>query len=239
MSIRVLVSGAHGKMGQVTVKAIEAAPDLTLVATAGREDHLGELIQQHQADVVVDFTTPEAVVKNTLAILEAGARPVIGTTGFTLETLEQVRTHANQLKRGTIIAPNFSVGAILLMRFAQEAVKFFPDAEIIEMHHPKKLDAPSGTAIKTAALMAESRTSLAQNQTNKPAQGERHHDIPIHSVRLPGIFAEQTVLFGGMGEVLTLSHRASDREAMMPGVCLACREVMKLDQLIYGLEHLL
>lgn len=238
-TIKVIVAGADGKMGRVTVDAINQAENLQLVATASQGDNLGQLIDKFKADVVVDFTTPSAVFNNSQIIIQHGARPVIGTTGLKPEQIAALTKQCADLKRGAIIAPNFSLGAILMMRFAREAAKYLNNVEIIELHHDKKLDAPSGTAIKTAALIAETRQKSHSNNPRHPAQGELHNDIPIHSVRLPGFFAHQRVIFGGQGETLTLSHDSIDRNSMMPGVILSCKKVLELDHLIYGLENIL
>ena len=209
-----------------------------LVASTSRHDDLTATIKKHQADVVIDFTTPDSVFENTLKIIEAGARPVIGTTGLTLDQIETLKKICLDKKCGAIIAPNFSIGAILTMKFAREAASYFPDVEIIEYHHPKKLDAPSGTAKKTAELIAETKKNhnICTDMQN-PSRGFLHHGVPIHAARLSGIFAEEAVIFGGHGETFTLSHRASDRGAMMPGLFLCCRKVMSADHLIYGMEN--
>lgn len=240
MSIRVLVNGAFGRMGVVTQAAIQAAEGLELVATTGRQDNLADAIENSGAEVVVDFTLPEAVFNNVQTILKAGARAVVGTSGLKPEQIKMLGATCQQQKLGCIIAPNFSVGAILMMRFAAEAAKYFPNAEIIEMHHEKKIDAPSGTAVKTAQMMAATRSpdGLIIDHSAS-ARGAVYDEIPIHSVRLPGLFAHQQVLFGGFGETLTIKHDSMDRSSMMPGVCLACHEVMNLDRLVYGLEHIL
>ncbi len=240
MNINVIVNGANGKMGKTTQSAIEAAEGLTLVAATGSQDDLSALIKEKNADVVVDFTTPQAVYENSLTIINAGARPVIGTTGLSLSQIETLTDQCQQSGLGGLIAPNFSLGAILLMRYAQDAAKYLPNAEIIEMHHPYKLDSPSGTAIKTAQMMEESRQEANNNNKEEPkARGEKFHGTTIHSVRLSGFFAHQMVMFGGEGETLTIRHDATDRNSMMPGVCLACRKVMDINHLVYGLEHFL
>jgi len=237
MSIKVIVNGAQGRMGRVTEEAISQHEDFTLVAALNKKDDLAAQIAKHDADVVVDFTVPQAVFANAQTIIAAGARPVIGTTGLTDQQIETLANECQRKKLGAVIAPNFSLGAVLMMRYAQDAAKYLDDVEIIEMHHPLKLDAPSGTAIKTAHMMAKVRDQ--QKNQNDSARGANYYNIPIHSVRLPGLFAHQMVIFGGYGETLTIKHDSTDRRAMMPGVCLACRKVMNLDSLIYGLENLL
>lgn len=239
MSIKVIVNGAHGKMGRIAVNAVNAASDLTLVAQTGREDDLSQAINQHHADVVIDFTTPESVFMNAETIIKAGVRPVIGTTGLTPQQIETLTAQCAQKKLGGIIAPNFSLGAILMMKYAQDAARHFPNVEIIEMHHPQKKDAPSGTAIKTAHMIAANRDARkAAPLKPVPARGETHDDVQIHSVRLPGFYSHQTVIFGGAGEVLTICHQGIDRQCCMPGIVLACQKVMSLNHLIYGLENI-
>ncbi|HLB56006.1 MAG TPA: 4-hydroxy-tetrahydrodipicolinate reductase [Coxiellaceae bacterium] len=221
--IKIIINGANGKMGRTTVAAIANEKDLQLVATTSNGDDLISIIKKNKADAVIDWTTPASVFDNTKKIIEAGARPVIGTTGLTSEQIKILSEQCVQKKIGGIIAPNFSLGAILMMKYAQDAAKYFNDVEIIEYHHPQKKDAPSGTAKKTAELIS--------NGAKK--------NIPIHSVRLPGVFANQEVIFGGNGETLTLQHNATDRNAMMPGLFLCCRKVMTLNKLICGMEELM
>ena len=244
MTIRVLVNGAGGKMGQAAVKAIELDPALTLVAQTGRKNNLAAEIKQAQAQVVVDFTVAEVALENTTTIIEAGAHPVIGTSGLVAAQVKKIQQRCAQLKRGGIIAPNFSLGAVLMMKHAQEIVRYFPFVEIIEMHHAGKLDSPSGTAVRTAEMMSEARASvpeLPQNvhETIPGARGANYQKIPIHSVRLPGLIAHQQIIFGGTGETLTIRHDSIDRLCFMPGVVLACKKVMGLDELVYGLENIL
>jgi len=245
MPIRVIINGASGKMGRTTVAAIAKEPDLHLCAQAGRDDDLAGLIKTHQADAVIDFTLPECVFDNANVIIHAGARPVIGTTGLTAAQIETLTKLCAEKKRGGIIAPNFSIGAILMMRYAQDAANYFPDVEIIEMHHPYKVDAPSGTAQKTAELIAKSKKQkntsalIDEKHRDNTSRGKHHHNTPIHSVRLSGLFASQKVIFGDQGELFTLQHDAIDRQAMMSGVFLCCKKVMALDHLVYGLENLI
>jgi len=220
--IKVLVSGSAGKMGSESVKAVSKDPELELVGQVSKGSELNAAITHSGAQVVIDFTRPESAVSNAKVILEAGARPVIGTTGFTPKDIADLQKLAKAKKLGGLIAPNFSIGAILMMRFSAEAAKYFSKAEIIERHHDQKLDAPSGTAIKTAEMMSK-------NLKN----------VPIHSVRLPGYVADQEVIFGGLGQRLKIVHESINREAFMPGVVLACKKVMTINELVYGLEHLL
>lgn len=241
--IRVLVNGAHGKMGQATVAAVQQDTRLTLVGAAGREDDLVSMIASTQAQVVVDFTLATVAFDNAQRIIEAGARPVIGTSGLNTEQVATLSQHCAHKKLGGIIAPNFSIGAVLMMRYAQAAARYFTEVEIVEMHHPRKLDAPSGTALRTAELIAQAQPHLTHRQSQgvgmTESRGANHQGVPIHALRLSGVIANQSVIFGGQGETLTIQHNTLSREAFMPGVCLACVGVMGLDGLVYGLEHLL
>ena len=219
--IRVAVAGADGRMGRAVCAAVEAAPDMELTGRAdpALETTLADVLGN--ADVVVDFTTPGTAQANALACLDAGVHVVIGTTGFDPAPLEAA---AAASAGNVLIAPNFAIGAVLMMRFAAEAAKHFPKAEIIELHHDRKLDAPSGTAARTASLM-------------EPGLGG---PVPIHSVRLPGLVAHQEVLFGGLDETLTIRHDSLSRESFMPGVLLAVRAVSTLPEpVVTGLEHVL
>lgn len=219
--IRVAVAGAAGRMGATVCDAVTAAPDMELTGRA--DPQLGTSLADvlPGADVVVDFTTPATAQANALACLDAGVHVVIGTTGFDPEPL---RAAAAASAGNVLIAPNFAIGAVLMMQFAAEAAKHFPKAEIIELHHDRKLDAPSGTAARTASLM----------------EAGMDGDVPIHSVRLPGLVAHQEVLFGGLGETLTIRHDSLSRESFMPGVLLAIRAVPTLPEpVVTGLEHVL
>ena len=245
MTIKIIINGASGKMGVTAVKAIAAEPDLTLVAAIGKKDNLENEIKKHRADVVIDLTTPHAVFENAKIIIESGARPVIGTSGLTPDQIEQLKLLCEKKSLGGIIAPNFSIGAILMMQFSNIAAKYFSDVEIIEAHHPYKLDAPSGTALKTAELIAShklqknSSADVDLKLNNNGARGKHHHNIPIHSVRLSGVFAKQEVIFSSPSEILTIEHNALDRHSMMPGLFLCCRRVMELHYLLYGMEKLI
>lgn len=242
MTIRVLVNGAFGKMGQEVVKAIQQETNFQLVGQTGSKDNLAASINSSSADIVIDFTSPHVVFENTLTILSTNARPVIGTTGLASQQITELTQRASELKRGGIIAPNFSIGALLMMQFAQRAAKFYKDVEIIEAHHPGKLDAPSGTAIKTAEMIAANRppnATLSFRETIPGSRGASYQGIPIHAIRLPGIVARQEVIFGGKGETLSICDNTSHREAFMPGVILGCKKVMELDHLVYGLEKVL
>jgi 4-hydroxy-tetrahydrodipicolinate reductase len=241
--IRVLINGANGRMGVAAAKAIAQDPELELVGTATRGDDLTAAIKQANAQVVVDFTNAEVVYDNTAMIIAAHAHPVIGTSGLTLEQIRQFQAQCARAKLGGIIAPNFSLGAVLLIKYSQEIAKYFSHVEIIEMHHDGKLDSPSGTALHTAEMIGAALTTKHPEkklrETIPGARGATHHQVPIHAIRLPGLVAHEQVIFGGVGETLTLKHDSIDRVSFMPGVCLACKKVRGLDQLVYGLENVL
>lgn len=243
MPIRILVNGAHGRMGQEAIKTISNQADFELVAQAGRGDDLAALIKLSQAQVVLDLSIASVVYENLITIINANVHPVIGTSGLLPAQIVEMQQRCAQKKLGGIIAPNFSLGAVLMMHFAQLAAPFFPDVEIIEMHHDGKEDAPSGTAIKTANLIAAARITAASkknlHETVAGSRGARVNEIPVHAIRLPGVVAAQEVIFGGQGETLSIRDNAINREAYMPGICLACRKVMTLSELIYGLEKII
>jgi 4-hydroxy-tetrahydrodipicolinate reductase len=222
--IRVVVAGAAGRMGETVCEAIEGARDTELVGRAdpALDTALSEILGG--VDVAIDFTTPDTAPENVGACLDAGVHAVVGTTGF---DLEELRTAAESSDRGAnvFVAPNFAIGAVLMMRFAAEAARHMPEVEIVELHHARKVDAPSGTAKRTAELVA--------------AAGGNVHE-PIHSVRLPGLVAHQEVILGGEGQTLTIRHDSIDRRSFMAGVLLATRRVSELAQrFTVGLEALL
>lgn len=225
--IKVLVNGAKGKMGSETVKAVLSTRDLELVAQTDLGDDLACAIQDTKAEVVVDFTRPAAALKNVKTILQNKAHAVIGTTGLTQSNLNEIKKLCSKNKVNCLVAPNFAIGAILMMKFAKEAIHYMPQVEIIELHHDKKLDAPSGTAKKTAEMIENER------------KGVKTKKIPIHSVRLQGLVAHQEVIFGGLGQTLKIRHDSISRESFMPGVVMAIRKVKKIKGLVYGLENLL
>jgi len=244
MTIRVLVNGASGKMGQMAVKSILNESSLTLVGETGRNNNLAQEIKKNQADVVLDLTNAETVLKNVQTIIDAGVHPVVGTSGLLKDQVILLQKQCAKQKLGGVIAPNFSLGAILMMRYAEDAAKYFPNVEIIEMHHDGKLDSPSGTAVLTAELIAASRHQTPKvlektRETIPGARGALYQQIPIHSVRLPGLVAHQQIIFGGIGETLTIRHDSIDRQSFMAGILLACQKVVGLDRLVYGLEHLI
>jgi 4-hydroxy-tetrahydrodipicolinate reductase len=244
MHTRVFVNGASGKMGTETLHAIEKENDITLVGTARRGDHLAELIRNAAPEVVVDFTHPSCVFQNTLTILEAGCHALIGTTGLTTDQQTELDAISKSKQLGVLICPNFAVGAVLMMKFAAEAAKYMPRVEIIEYHHDKKADAPSGTALKTADMIHKTNASINAHKNEEHefipgARGGASFRIPIHSVRLPGYVAHQEVIFGGVGQTLILRHDTISRDSFMPGVILGIRKVKHLSGLVYGLENIL
>lgn len=243
MVIRVLVNGALGRMGQEVVQALQGNAKFNLVGTCGRNDDLSAAIQHSQAEVVVDFTNASVVFENTKTILAAGARPMIGTTGLMPAQIEELKTMAKAQRLGGIIAPNCSLGGVLMMKYATQWIKYFPEAEIIELHHDGKLDAPSGTALRTAQVMSALRdTQPASRSERVLVEGARGADVEgirVHSVRLPGLVAHQEIIFGGVDETLMVRHDSIHRRCFMPGVLLACEKVMDLKELVYGLENII
>ncbi len=266
------VCGAAGRMGREVIGALLEAGDIDLRAAIDRQ-HCGEdaavlagklacgvlveadlrqVLERTRPEVVVDFSVPDAVLGNAITALECGTRPVIGATGLGPDELKQLDSMGRELGLPVFVAPNFAIGAVLMMRFAEQAARFLPDVEIIELHHDRKLDSPSGTALLTAqrieaARREAGRTALAlpENCVEKApgARGARHEitgGVPVHSVRLPGFVAHQEVIFGGTGQTLTLRHDSIDRSSFMPGVVLAARRVASLPPgLTLGLEKLL
>jgi 4-hydroxy-tetrahydrodipicolinate reductase len=262
--IRVMVCGAYGKMGREVLRGVHKDEQLSVVGAVDIKSDfadVGELIgagkigvivgndlqtviSETKPQVMVDFTAPEAAMPNIRTAIKNGVCPVIGTTGLSTTDIEEVRQLCTRHKVNAIIAPNFSVGAILMMQLAVEAAKYFPHVEIIEMHHDQKLDAPSGTALRTAQLIAEKRGTLNQGHPAEVekltgARGGELAGIRLHSVRLPGYVAHQEVIFGGLGQTLTLRHDSITRESFIPGVLLACKRVLTVDGLVHGLENIL
>jgi len=246
MSIKVGVLGAKGRMGQTTVDAVSAAPDLELVAAIDLGDSLETLVTSG-AQVIVDFTHPDSVMQNLEFAITHGINVVVGTTGFDETKLNQVKSWLNSNPSvGALIAPNFGLGAVLMMQFAAQASKYFESVEIIELHHPNKVDAPSGTAARTAELITMARASVSKaampdaTTTALPgARGAKVGDVPVHSVRLRGLVAHQEVVLGDLGETLTIRHDSIDRSGFMPGVLLGVRKVVHTPGLTFGLEHFL
>ncbi|WP_193601900.1 4-hydroxy-tetrahydrodipicolinate reductase [Mycobacteroides chelonae] len=236
------VLGAQGKVGQAMCQAVEAAGDLDLVAVVDKDDPLEALTA---ARVVIDFTHPDVVMDNLKFLISNGIHAVVGTTGFTDERLDQVRAWlADSPGTAVLIAPNFAIGAVLSMKFAQQAARFFESVEVIELHHPNKADAPSGTATRTARLIAEARKGLppSPDATSTGIEGARGADVDgvrVHAVRVAGLVAHQEVLFGTTGETLTIRHDSIDRSSFAPGVLLAVRNVAARPGLTIGIEPLL
>ena len=240
------VLGARGRMGTEVVKAVNEAEDLELVAMVDAGDWLFN-VADAGAEVVVDFTRPDVVMDNIRFCIDNNIHCVVGTTGFDEQKLATVAEWLEpKPELGVVIAPNFGIGAVLLMRFAQEAARFFPSVEVVELHHPNKVDAPSGTAVRTARLVAAARRAAglppAPDATTDALPGARGADvegIAVHAVRLSGLVAHQEVLMGAPGETLTLRHDSYDRASFMPGVLLAVREIAQRPGLTVGIESLL
>ncbi|WP_040981364.1 4-hydroxy-tetrahydrodipicolinate reductase [Oceanobacillus jeddahense] len=265
MAIKIIVAGPRGRMGKEAVHMIHSVTDFELVACLDHKNEgkklsdledfqddfnapiytdIEKCFSEQRADVFVDLTIPEVGYKHTKAALNHGVRPVVGTTGYTDEQLEELKQLANEKETGCIIAPNFAIGAVLMMKFAKMAAVYFPDVEIIEKHHDQKLDAPSGTAKKTAELIQETRNAKKQGHPNeeetiKGSRGGDFDGMRIHSMRLPGLVAHQEVVFGGAGQTLTIQHDSMNRASFMDGVKECVYQVMDLDELIYGLENIL
>lgn len=269
--IPVIVNGAGGKMGREVVKAIASSPDMTLLGaidrhpdcldrdagevagiaalevpiTSDREGTLVMAAQEKQPPVMVDFTHPDSIYDNIRAAIAYGVRPVVGTTGLSAEQIQDLAEFAEKASIGCLIIPNFSIGMVLLQQAAVTASKYFDHVEIIELHHNQKADAPSGTAIKTAQMLAEmgktyNPPKVEETENISGARGaDADEHIRIHSVRLPGLIAHQEVLFGASGQLYTLRHDTTDRSSFMPGVLLSIRKVLELKTLIYGLEKIL
>lgn len=255
--IKVAVCGALGRMGQEVVNAVQNADGMEVVAlidiaASGQEfggikveTGLGDVLTSLEVDAVVDFTQPDSVYQNALTAIAAGVRPVIGTTGLSDVQLAELKKLSEEKNIGCLIAPNFTVGAVLMMKFAQMAAKYFNNAEIIEFHHNQKKDAPSGTAIKTAQLMAQENSDFATGNCSEVEliQGSRggtfDSNIHIHSVRMPGYMASQEVIFGSPGEVFKIRHDSVDRKCYMAGVLMSVRYICENDIFVYGLENIL
>lgn len=261
--IKVLVSGASGRMGREVCKAVLKESELQLVGAVDKMNigkDVGSLIGSEplnvfiqgeliaglnscKPQVVVDFTAPATVMNNIRTTLAAGIHVVVGTTGLTPENLQEMNELCTQFKVNALVAPNFAVGALLMMQFAATAAKYFPQVEIIELHHDQKLDAPSGTSIKTAEMILAGREkqvpSTIGEEKIKGVRGGEMGGIHLHSVRLPGLIAHQEVIFGGEGQTLTIRHDSMSRESFMPGVILAAKLVCERPGLTYGLEHYL
>lgn len=263
--IKVAIAGARGRMGTEAVKAITNATDMEIVAALDykygglylHKDEVTEdssgipiytsfdvLVKDKNPHVLLDLTDPEAVYDNMHNAIRNGVHPVVGTSGLSFENIQKLTVYAHEREIGGIIAPNFSIGAVLMMKFSAMAAKYLTDIEIIESHHNQKLDAPSGTAMKTVEMIMDVRNPHKQGHPDEKEQleGARGADVDgmkIHSVRLPGLLAHQEVLLGSKGELLTIKHDSFDRSCFMPGVLLAIRNVIEQKELIYGLEHII
>ena len=261
--VKVMVNGACGRMGQAVVKAVLEDAELSLTAASDMKGGMdaGTLVgmppcgvlvsvgldaafDAGKPDVMVDFTRPDVVFDNACKALRHGVSPVIGTTGLSDEEKTSLARLAEETHTPAFIAPNFAIGAVLMMLMARQAAKYMPNVEIIELHHDQKLDAPSGTALQTAAMIREVRQSMKQGHPEEKekipgARGAEVDGMHIHSVRLPGYVAHQEVIFGGLGQTLTIRHDSINRESFMPGVVLACKKVRSLRGLVVGLDQLL
>ncbi|PKM79897.1 MAG: 4-hydroxy-tetrahydrodipicolinate reductase [Firmicutes bacterium HGW-Firmicutes-14] len=262
--LKVVVTGADGRMGREVVKAVLGEEDIELVGAVDRNNqgqdigtlavgrscgvpvtgNLGRVLEETGAHVVVDFTTPANIRENIAIMLQHKVNAVIGTTGLSGDDIAEIDREALEAGVGVLIAPNFAIGAVLMMKFAAEAARYLPHVEIIELHHDRKLDAPSGTAVKTAELIKTQRESFRQGhpEEHEKFSGVRGGDFDgmrVHSIRLPGLVAHQEVIFGGLGQTLRIKHDSISRESFMPGVILAVRKVTELKGVTYGLEKLL
>lgn len=263
--IKVVVNGALGKMGRETVKAVQNDPQMELVGMAdirargeSMENILGpdskqdmvvendveRLIELTQPDLIIDFTSPQSVFESIRSFLKAGVSCVVGTTGLSDAELKQLDQLALSKGVGVAVIPNFAIGAVLMMKFAREAARYFPDVEIIELHHPQKLDSPSGTSIKTAELINEARSTrppggMREIEKIPGCRGGDADAVRIHSVRLPGFVAHQEVIFGGLGQSLTIRHDSYDRVGFMPGVIMVSKKMKDIKGLVYGMDNLL
>ncbi|MCY8509528.1 4-hydroxy-tetrahydrodipicolinate reductase [Bacillus mojavensis] len=262
-TIKVVIAGPRGRMGQEAVKLAEKTPHFDLV---GAVDHtydqrklsdvmavesdaliytdIHACFTETTPDVLIDLTTPEIGKVHTKVALEHGVRPVVGTTGFSEADLKELTTLTEEKGIGAIIAPNFALGAVLMMKFSKMAANYFDDVEIIELHHDQKLDAPSGTALKTAEMISDVRKEKQQGHPDEKeilpgARGAELNGIRLHSVRLPGLIAHQEVMFGMDGQTLQIRHDSYNRASFMSGVKLSVEQVMKIDQLVYGLENII
>lgn len=248
--IKVAVCGALGKMGQEVCQAVTDCPDTELIAkidiaSDGMYHTIEEAHRVEDIDVLIDFTQPKSIYENALYCLNNGIKIVIGTTGLTDEQIAELKRLSEEKNTGCLIAPNFSTGAVLMMMFAQQAAKYFDNAEIIELHHNQKKDAPSGTAIKTALMMSEAKETFkkgncAETETIEGSRGgTSYSDIQIHSVRMPGYIASQEVIFGSSGQIFKIRHDSMDRKCYMDGILLAVKHVAEKNDFTYGLENIL
>ncbi|MDX1921307.1 MAG: 4-hydroxy-tetrahydrodipicolinate reductase [Candidatus Caenarcaniphilales bacterium] len=263
MRTKVLVAGAAGRMGQETIRTILDDKDLQLVGAVGRKDseligkdigtivgkekagvllteNLKDAMHRSRPHVMVDFTIPSAVYSNAVLAISCGVHSVLGATGMSADEIDELDKKAKFAGTAVLVAPNFALGAVLMIEAAKLVAKYFEHVEVIEMHHDKKVDAPSGTAIKTVNELAKVRDfNHKELSPNEKARGDKLKGINVHSIRLPGLVAHEEIIFGGIGQTLTLRHDTIDRTAFMPGVAIAVKEIGKHKGLIYGLENLL
>ena len=252
--LRVVVFGAAGRVGQTMVEAVQATTDMELVAGVDQVgpaddfpwfDNAATAISETRPDVAIDFTVADAVAENAPMAIAAGVSPVIGTTGMSPDQVDAIRAAAESEGVGAFIAPNFAIGAVLMMAMAQLAAPHLDHVEVIELHHNQKIDAPSGTAAHTADLISQARDGKSaidaptERFTLPGVRGGVNHGVRVHSVRLPGLVAHQEVIFGALGQTLTIRHDSTSRESFVPGVLMAARRVRDLPGLVIGLEHLL
>ena len=258
--MKVAFIGANGKMGKAMIDGVLDEKDIQIVGAVdfdgvGREiaagcgvsieDNIDRMIEEKDPDIVIDFTSPSVIKKNIMTVLSHKKHMIVGTTGLSVEDLEEIDKEARNTGRVVFVAPNFALGAVLMMDFAARAAKYFPHVEVIELHHDQKKDAPSGTAIKTLEMMAAEREKIAQGQTDEiekipGSRGGEYEGMRVHSVRLPGYVAHQEVIFGGKGQTLTIRHDSMSRESFVAGLVLSIRSIR--DQkpgLVYGLENIL
>jgi 4-hydroxy-tetrahydrodipicolinate reductase len=244
-AIRVAVAGHRGKVGAILVAAFQAEPGIEYVGGVGSGDDLAAFLREKRPQALVDFTRPSIALHNALVAVAAGAAPVVGTSGIPVDGVDKLETACNDKRLGGIVAPNFAVGAVLMMHLADIAAPHFDGAEIIEMHHAAKLDAPSGTALSTAKRLAARRGGKpfahqkVQKETLAGTRGGEEGNVAVHSVRLPGFVADQEVIFGLPGQTLTIAHRTTSREAYVPGILLAIRRVTAEPRFYRGLDELL
>ncbi len=243
--MKVAVAGYRGKVGSVLAAALQSEPDIEFVGGVTRGDNLADFLHRNRPRALVDFTRPTEALHNALAAVAAGASPVIGTTGLSASDVDKIETACHEKNIGGIVAPNFAVGAVLMMHLADIAAPHFDAAEIIELHHAGKLDAPSGTALSTARRLGARRGDQpfahrkAEKETLAGTRGGEEGNVAVHSVRLPGFVADQEVIFGLPGQTLTIAHRTTSREAYVPGVLLAIRKVTAGPRFYRGLDELL
>ena len=248
--IKVAVCGAMGKMGKEVCLVVEECPETELVAkidiaSDGMYHSIADAHRVEDIDILVDFTQPKSIFENAKYCLNNNIKIVIGTTGLKDKEIEELKQLSKEKNTGCLIAPNFSTGAVLMMMFAKQASKYFDNAEIIELHHNQKKDAPSGTSIKTAAMMAEvkddfTKNNCAETETIEGARGgNSYSNIHIHSVRMPGYIASQEVIFGSSGQIMTIRHDSMDRKCYMQGVLLAVKHVFKHNDFVYGLDNIM